>query len=763
MRDRSAEEVTYRCRIDDQDPVTFTRAEHSHEDELEGLGFLSDDFTVYWDDVVVRRGVSGSGDSEDLGEEIEDWHDLNSIRHNLDGDYVLVDNLDETTPGYDEHVGTPENGWDPIGGWNVTEDVEFTGTFDGNGHFISGLRIDRPNEEFVGLFSGLRGSVVTHITLIDPIITGGSAVGALVGGNDDSVVMKASAIGRVSGDGGVGGLVGASNNGVVAESWATSAVTGENLVGGLVGVNERGECEISESWAGGSVTGGERAGGLIGANSEGIIKESWADVEVEGENLVGGLVGANFDELRDSYWNERTSGQTEGIGDGDGSVTGLSTAEMQGESARNTMSALEFEETWVIQTNPDDYPKLAWQAETPGDPDESTGLPDESADTEIQLEDASVVATVTMNGEDFHVLQDLPDEPPERYAYVNDQFQLVDPNTAFNVAISYEFCETYRIDNERRLEVANQQHDEYGDLEAMARAANLLSDLSGVLALAKISPLSAATNAIESVQTAIDWQQRDLNDAYHEQFVKMAATGDTINWADDHLSEPDGTLMDVTDDALDVTQTLLGLGKVVDAGLTLGESAGTVREIIRTADTIRTDVDPSLVDGVSDLRRASFTLVVGLAVDATVDSVSGVADGQTRAAAIGKSQTAARRPLLNELVDLQKRAAEYNLGPAGALRIHSLMQSEYQIEAAALYAQADIIEEYQSSRLGRIISSINGTEDTPEKARDAAGVYQDLSHFRTAVTGQAFDLAMNEYDRSLNAEELGPQTVLEES
>lgn len=60
--------------------------------------------------------------------EISSCEDFNNIRNNLNGDYILTQNLDFSTWG----------NWEPIG----QKEVPFTGTFDGNGYVISNLTIE---------------------------------------------------------------------------------------------------------------------------------------------------------------------------------------------------------------------------------------------------------------------------------------------------------------------------------------------------------------------------------------------------------------------------------------------------------------------------------------------------------------------------------------------------------------------------------------------------------------------------------------------
>jgi hypothetical protein len=59
--------------------------------------------------------------------EIRDWHDLGSIRHCLDRNFVLVDNLDAKSAGYERLASRTAHegkGWVPIG----TRDNRFTGS-----------------------------------------------------------------------------------------------------------------------------------------------------------------------------------------------------------------------------------------------------------------------------------------------------------------------------------------------------------------------------------------------------------------------------------------------------------------------------------------------------------------------------------------------------------------------------------------------------------------------------------------------------------
>ncbi|NIW92674.1 MAG: hypothetical protein GWN20_07210, partial [Phycisphaerae bacterium] len=50
---------------------------------------------------------------------IRTWYDLNNIRNDSSGDYMLMNDLDSTTDGYDELASPTANdgkGWHPLNG-----------------------------------------------------------------------------------------------------------------------------------------------------------------------------------------------------------------------------------------------------------------------------------------------------------------------------------------------------------------------------------------------------------------------------------------------------------------------------------------------------------------------------------------------------------------------------------------------------------------------------------------------------------------------
>ncbi len=216
-------------------------------------------------------------------------YDLQNVRNNLFETYALGRDIDASpTATWDSGAG-----FAPIGDMSTT----FRGSFDGQGHTISGLAINRPGTNYVGLFGYVESGVkLSNVTMQGASVVGAQRVGILAGWSRASI-SNAAATGTVTSSNYGGGLVG-ENRGSIANSWAavtvTGATTSSSSMGGLAGWNNGGT--IQDSHATGDVTAGStgtRAGGLTAQNN-GTIRRSYATGAVSGGSQgVGGLVGYN--------------------------------------------------------------------------------------------------------------------------------------------------------------------------------------------------------------------------------------------------------------------------------------------------------------------------------------------------------------------------------------------------------------------------------------------------------------------------------------
>ncbi|MEX2600746.1 MAG: InlB B-repeat-containing protein [Balneolaceae bacterium] len=307
-----------------------------------------------------------------------------------DSHFLQVAEIDASeTTGWDDGKG-----FDPIGSMATG----FSGRYDGNGHTIQNLYINRGigQTEPLGIFRKIEseGEVVnfrieeaeiTAVCLMDPCDAGTGGIAGLnlgrisgvlatgiqlngpvktgaVAGVNGGEIEESGASGSVEGESQAGGLVG-TNPGTIRESWSTGSVLADSRAGGLTGENSG---VIVDSWSTAraevdELTGSE-AGGLTGVNTvTGSITTSWSAGMVTGNSDTGGLTGVNDGSVSSSYWDTESSGHADGTGTGDATgSTGLTTVEMSGTDAETNMPEFDWATIWRTTA---EYPELEWQQE----------------------------------------------------------------------------------------------------------------------------------------------------------------------------------------------------------------------------------------------------------------------------------------------------------------------------------------------------------------------------------------------------------------
>ena len=126
--------------------------------------------------------------------------------------------------------------WKPIGTYD-SYDAVYTGTFDGQGHTISGLYFNHPDASYVGLFGYIRANgKISNVGVSDSYFKFRMKGGGVCGKNDkDGVLQNCSNSSTVIGknqNSRTGGVCG-DNSGTVRDCKNTGSVSGENFVGGV--------------------------------------------------------------------------------------------------------------------------------------------------------------------------------------------------------------------------------------------------------------------------------------------------------------------------------------------------------------------------------------------------------------------------------------------------------------------------------------------------------------------------------------------------
>lgn len=242
---------------------------------------------------------------------------------NSGGNYKLTQDVDcsETAQWYGG------KGFRPI----ASISNEFEGALFGYGHSISHLTINRPGEDYVGLFAATNDSLIEHLFIKESTVVGKKIVGGFIGNQYDSTIRY---------------------SGIETSSvTATGSSNGESA-GGLSGVMRDG-ARIQNSYSQADVTGGEISGGLTGylLTLDTLVEYAYATGTVTSPGLyVGAFLGYSNGTTTAIFYDSDTTGIP------DSYATPKTTVEMQTESTF-TDANWNFSTIWGLQGG---YPIIGW-------------------------------------------------------------------------------------------------------------------------------------------------------------------------------------------------------------------------------------------------------------------------------------------------------------------------------------------------------------------------------------------------------------------
>lgn len=179
-------------------------------------------------------GGSESGTAEDLGYFIQD-----------DGSYTVYtangllawNEAAQSDPSLNctltADINMTGKEWTPVG-----MSINYTGTFDGQGHTITGFNISSSSEA-VALFGDIGGAgKVMNLQLKDVTYNGSTAMGGIAHGNSGTITACSvtGTLTNTTNNGAVGGIA-ASNLGTITACWFNGTITGGDNVGGIAVFN----------------------------------------------------------------------------------------------------------------------------------------------------------------------------------------------------------------------------------------------------------------------------------------------------------------------------------------------------------------------------------------------------------------------------------------------------------------------------------------------------------------------------------------------
>jgi len=275
------------------------------------------------------------------------------------------------------------NGFSPIG-----DGVHnFTGSYNGQSHTISNLHINKPSDDYIGLFGYTTNGVISNLILTDATIYGGDSVGCLIGSSEENSVASCKVVNATIRGSYSGGLIGESyGSTILLCSVKNVDIQGDYYVAGLVGYSY--DDIISKSFVTGTVKGGDNYyfGGFIGRGYYFTVDNCYSTATVSGYYKVGGFVGYavgavitncystghvesvvspfggftsyNGSTFTNCFWDIESSGQATSYGG-----LGKNTAEMK---TQGTFTGWDFSTIWNIESgNGISYPYLRDNVQNP--------------------------------------------------------------------------------------------------------------------------------------------------------------------------------------------------------------------------------------------------------------------------------------------------------------------------------------------------------------------------------------------------------------
>ena len=207
--------------------------------------------------------------------------------------------------------------WTPVGAGTSTT-TRYTGSFDGQGHTISGLYVSA--SKYVGMFGyAEKGSKISNLTISNSVIkASGNNAGAIAGYADIIENCHVTESVEVTGVSYVGSVAGSVEKAISKSSNAGTVTATGNNVGGVVGrVQSDGSTAMTECYNVGSVSGASLVGGLTGnLYNGGTISDCYNTGSVTAtaaSGMSGGIVGNfRYGTIKNVYTNVKPTANTAG-------------------------------------------------------------------------------------------------------------------------------------------------------------------------------------------------------------------------------------------------------------------------------------------------------------------------------------------------------------------------------------------------------------------------------------------------------------------
>ena len=252
----------------------------------------------------------------------------------------IIVNKDLLTSINTDDDGNVTNGksfraWSPMGMTDENGKITgyYKGIFDGNGHSISGVYVNRDEaaddvdirfKSSIGLF-GYHDGVIRNLGILDSYMRGNYCIGSICGYNNCGTIQNCYSTARVGGVLYIGGISGRIHYGIVENCYNAGNVCGNREIGGICGDNysiiescynigsvsgnediggiagwgydvedDSDSCEIVDCYNMGKVTGKKNVGGICGYDYCSLVENCYSQATVSGNTNVGGICGKGY-------------------------------------------------------------------------------------------------------------------------------------------------------------------------------------------------------------------------------------------------------------------------------------------------------------------------------------------------------------------------------------------------------------------------------------------------------------------------------------
>ena len=236
--------------------------------------------TDYANRGAVAKQFRGSGSSSDpyiisdatelrkLADDVESGKTYRDEYFKMTADVIINRNV-LNAKGDLNGSGASFEQWKPIG----KGATPFCGTFDGNGHNISGVYINKEQRDSLGLFGYFAGTLM-NLTINDSYINGNTRIGTIVGVACTVEFSKTYAPKIVK-----------------CMNYATGKSLNGSYLGGIVGYAK--QCTIQQCANYGKVTGYLRVGGIVGYLGASTATDCANYGSIIGDRYIGGITGTS--------------------------------------------------------------------------------------------------------------------------------------------------------------------------------------------------------------------------------------------------------------------------------------------------------------------------------------------------------------------------------------------------------------------------------------------------------------------------------------